>query len=311
MPLLGTRGAASARGFGFGATGLAPIPDASLDISQFTYLGYKELNPAFNAIYVDVAGSPNPYCFTMSDDGKYMYINDYGSTYVYQFTLTVPYDITTLTTSGYVRGDIGNFQANGHMGMTWRPDGLRFIIGNYNTGPMSSFTVSTPWMVNTITSSAYGANIPSSVGSYSRTFSRNGLRMLLNPNLNNTTYQYELSSAWDVTTLDPSPTLQTQVQGGTGDRFQAMFSYEGQWFFVIDSSSPRTLKQYASASAFNIPSGGFTNATYQLSMPEISAVDANPRLTEFCFIGGQRYMFIMQQRGDSSLNRQIFAYAKL
>jgi hypothetical protein len=310
MPLLSTRGVASARGLGFGAlTELGPIPDSALDISQFTYVDILELSPSFNNIYVDVGGSPNPYLMTVSDDGKYFYINDYGSNNVYQFTMATPFAISTATTSGFRSGNIGAGQSTGHMGMTWEPNGTFFIVGNYNTGPMVRYNVSSAWMVNTISSSLVGNNLNLSGNAYTRVVSRNGTRITTQDGNTNVTHQYNMNTAWNPGTFVNIARSTTTSPGTNDDMFQSIFSYEGQWFFVIDSQA-KLLRQFASASAFNIPNGGTTNAIYTLNLGS-APYSSSPRLTEFAFAGGQRHLYVLQQRGSNANNRQIAHYAKL
>lgn len=310
MPTMITRGAASAKGFGFtNATKLGPLPDASFNISQFTYKNYLELSPSFKTIALP---SNNPYLFTVSEDGQYFYINDYASNTVYQFILIVPYDITTATTSGYVSGDISAGQNNAHMGMTWKPDGTSFIVGNYSVGPFVKYNVSTPWMVNTITSSTVGTAPSGMTGGYTRVVSNDGLRTVVQPANGDVAYQYNFGTAWDVTTIGSSPSRTTTINGTATDRFQTSFTNEGQWFLTIDGGvTPRRLYQYASTTPYNIQNGGNVAQFSYLSLNEPSTIVPTPRLTNFVLVGGQRYLYIMQQRGDNDPLRQIFCYAKL
>lgn len=313
MPTIITRGAASARGFGFGASagGLAPIPDASLNISQFSYQNTVQLSTNFTNIFAyQNPSDPNPYVMTVSEDGNYFYINDYGNDVIFQFAMNTPFDLTTATTAGYKQGNIGDGQSNGHMGMTWEPNGTFFIIGNYATGPMVRYNVSTPWMVDTIVSSSVGSNINNSGSAYTRVVSRDGLRVTTQYGNSNDTNQYNFTTAWQVNSINSSIARTTTTSPGTGgDMFNSCFSYEGQWFFVIDSQA-QLLRQFASASAFNIPNGGTTTASYSLSLTGASFA-GDPRMTEFVFVGGQRHLYVLQQRGNSGNSRQIGHWAKL
>lgn len=136
MPTIITSGAASARayGFGAGASGFGPVPDASIIIGNSTLLGTVDLTARGITGPSGVLGSSNnPYVMTISDNGLYLFMSDYGSSTLYRFDLSVPYDITTVSGTP---SDQVNLGILGQMGGSWNTTGTRFSLRQWSSGPM-------------------------------------------------------------------------------------------------------------------------------------------------------------------------------
>jgi len=144
-------------------------------------------------------------CLHFSPDGLKMYVAGIGDSIVYQYALSTAWDISTATysdTSFYHGSE--DVYANG---LFFSPDGLKLYIGGNNHKTIYQYTLSTAWDISTAsysdTSFYHGlilAESPLDTICYGPLFSPDGLKMYMATNVDETIYQYTLSTAWDVST---------------------------------------------------------------------------------------------------------------
>jgi hypothetical protein len=136
-----------------------------------------------------------------NDDGTKMYLLDQGGpAKIFQYTLTTGYD---LSTASYASKSLDvSATVPGAQHMVFKPDGTKVWVTNQST--VYEFTLSTPWDISTgsYASKSYN-NAARDAQTNSTFFKSDGTRMWMigafnsgNPGI----YQFDLSTAWDVTT---------------------------------------------------------------------------------------------------------------
>jgi hypothetical protein len=285
MPTIITRGAASAKGFGFGAsTGLSPIPDTSIVIGNSSLLGIVNLYDIGITAYFP---SNNPYVFTMSQDGIYAYFQDYNSTVLYQFKLGTPYDITTLTSTVIASVDLGVL---GMMGGSWNATGTYYSARQWSAGPIYVWAVGTPWMINTFSGGSVGG--PGTT-SYVFAIDVTGNFGFTSPaNIQPTkSYTGSWTSGWT-----GGPTSYSYA--GSSSTYCTFPSYGSKRAFVI-SDDTNSVNQIDMSTA-----GDLNTASNGSSRSFASIVVANGRNTMGVMIGQNNYWYMMAQRASGS-NRYV------
>jgi hypothetical protein len=140
------------------------IYDEILDATALTALydaGPDRKGPGISAAtaYTDKAFTTSTNTTSASgiafnDDGTKLYILDYSSK-VYQYSLSIPYDISTRGTS------TGNVSVAAYcVGMVLSPDGTTMLIGNYLDRKVREYDLSTAWDITSATLGSTSAATP-------------------------------------------------------------------------------------------------------------------------------------------------------
>jgi hypothetical protein len=220
----------------------------------------------------------------MSQDGKYAYFQDYASNALFQFALTIPYDITTLTGTVVASVDLG---VNQMMGGSWNATGTYYAARQWAYGPMYVWAASTPWMVNTFSGGA--VTNPSSNTSYTVCVDVTGSFAFTGVSNNEPLQSFTGSwgSGWGGT---PS----TYSYGGASAVYCAFPSFGATRLFEI-SDNTYQVNQINMASAGNLSTG--SNGS---SCSFTGTVAQGNRNTMGVMIGRNNYWYMMAQRGPQS-----------
>ncbi|MBU1151777.1 Ig-like domain-containing protein, partial [Patescibacteria group bacterium] len=167
----------------------------------------------------------DPYGFAFKSDGTAVYIVD-TTTIVYQYTLSSAWDLTSgsYAEKSYSLDNIVN-GSEATTGIAFNSDGSKMYVSEYYTKAIYQYTLSTPWDVSSATYDEKSLSIASQSGSvYGVAFQSDGERLYTIGAQNNKVYQYNLSSAWDLssgsysgnsvdTEADPSGGLAFKTDG--------------------------------------------------------------------------------------------------
>ena len=148
--------------------------------------------------FVD-AQDTSPYGVTFSSDGSKMYMMGGDSDKVYQYTISTAWDVSSATydtKSKYVGSEDTD-----PIGLSFKTDGLKmYVVGNINDS-VYQYNLSTAWDISTASYEGKYKNV-SSEDTYPMgvSFKTDGLKMYVVGNINDSVYQYNLSTAWDIST---------------------------------------------------------------------------------------------------------------
>ena len=118
-----------------GAAGAAA--GANPDLGNFTLAGL-----------VSVAATlPQSVGVYLKSDGTEMYLLDTGTRFIYTWTLSTPFDITTAAYSGVSYDFYSNTGTLGLNNLSLTPDGTRLAVTQQGSNGVSYGTLSTPWSV--------------------------------------------------------------------------------------------------------------------------------------------------------------------
>ena len=160
-------------------------------------------------------GDSFPADVFVAPDGGRRYLLGSGNDKLYQFALTTPWDVTSMTPDG---GQPIPFEPLGRA-VSLRPDGARVYVGGNDTDAIHQRVLTTPWDVTTMAATdeavlSVRPFMPTEAGVADFHLSPDGRTLHVSSRLEGV-LQFELSTPWDLATATPvaGRLLPTWAQG--------------------------------------------------------------------------------------------------
>ena len=200
---------------------------------------------------------------TISTDGTYFYVvGDQGHS-VDQFTMSTPYDLTTIS---HTR--VQALGTNNPRGIYFKEDGTKMFVSYYG-GTIKRYSLSTAWDVSTIGSADQSDTFESDSGDYNSVgglfFKPDGTKFYTAVASDNAIKQYDCGSAWDVSSMSGSDVAtRDSLQGDVTGVF---ISTDGLRIWYCDYATDKVY-QWNLSTAWDITTGSADSTSY--------SVEANP-----------------------------------
>jgi DNA-binding beta-propeller fold protein YncE len=225
-------------------------------------------------------GTPNGLAF--KDDGTKMYVVGSGNDTVYQYSLSTAWD--TLTASYDSVSFSVATQELIPQGITFKTDGTKMYIIGSDGDDVNEYNLSSAWNIST---ASYVQNF--SVSAQTGTtpvkveFSSDGTKMIVLSNTNGNVFQYNLSSAWNISTASYSSTsFTTGTATGDTNLTGLAFADSGTKMYTIGTTLDRVF-------AFPL-SSGWTLSAITGNYKFVGGEDTEPRDVFFKTDGTIMYM---------------------
>lgn len=231
----------------------------AFDISLSTYSGNS---------FVVTSQMPEPRALFVSPDGTKMYTVGNTNNTIYQYTLSTPWDISTATYDS-VSLDVSSQSPNATHGLFISPDGTELYTNDATTNKIIQYTMSTGWDLSTatFTRSINPSGITTSIRGPN--FSLDGKRMYVLEAFTPLVYQYNLSTAWDISTASGGTSTSIASDGIASST--PIISDDGSTMLIV-TSSPLTLRQYNLKTPYDVTTKVHVN-TFDLSVQSTAIVD--------------------------------------
>lgn len=259
----------------------------SLDISSGTYFNYTpSANTTFTFSNAPSSGTAAGFALALTGGNA-------AETY-------------DLANASYDNKDLNPSEDSGMYDMAFKPDGTKLYISGGQNQKVYQYSVSTPFDISTtsydnksfVTTSQ--STIPTGVA-----FKSDGTRMFVFDFSNKGVFQYNLSTAWDVSTASYSNTSLTLTTGSSG--FDLDFSTDGTKFIVTWRGSGSKVVLYNMSTAWDISTASFGSETGSLSsqitsnFPTSGTLNANgTRLFVADYSTGDIYQYSLSTAFDLS-----------
>jgi len=218
--------------------------------------------------FVSTSSSSSPQGVFFKSDGTKMYITDDAADSVFEYELSSSFDITTATYSGRSL-DISS-QLGAPVDLYIRDDGLRLYSVGTDNDSVFQYNLSTPWDVSTATYSGNSINVSSQDTLPSGLFFKpDGLKMFVSGFGNDSVFEYNLSTAWDLSTASYSNNS-FSVNSQDGAAFSLSFRNDGSHFYVLGDVNDK-LFEYSLSTPWDITTASYTGNTVDLT----AATDSN------------------------------------
>ena len=202
--------------------------------------------------YSVTAQETNPQGLFFKPDGLKMYVIGTVGDDVNEYDLSTAWDITT---ASYSQNFYVGTQEAAPMGLFFKPDGLKMYVVGFATDMVLNYDLSTAWDVSTASYSQsfyVGAQDGSPQGLF---FKPDGLKMYVVGYASDNVNEYNLSTAWDITTASYSQSFSVAVQESTPH--EVSFKPDGLKMYVIGSSGD-DVNEYNLSTAWDISTASYS-----------------------------------------------------
>ena len=224
---------------------------------------------------------PNLVGLVFKPDGTKMYATGGNGTTstnrVYEYSLPTAWDITTASYTG-------NFYIGSQMtysfGFDFKPDGTKMYVHSYTSDRLYQYSLSTAWDVTTASYDNKYYTTTAGVSMFCLKFNTDGDKFFMLSNGGSGLYEYNMSTAWDVSTASAGNTFDPT---GINNHIGFAFSPDGLKLYVTENVTD-ALHQYSLSTPFDI-----TTASSDSSSASVSQAD-NPRDIAFSADGTKMYI---------------------
>ena len=209
--------------------------------------------------------------FTFGDSGSKIYVqrDTFNINEVYQYNLTVAWDIST---GSYASKTFNTTPEtiNGVAGIYLSSDGTKMYICSINVDEIFQYTLSTPWDVSTASYAAKSLD-PSTEDSQVGDFSINeaGTRIYVLGRSNNRIYQYTMSSPDDISTASYD-SKSFDHTSEAADVFAMWMDPTGTYLFLFEPTSDKAFR-YTFGTPGDLDTLSYDSMTVDLSSEDPTA----------------------------------------
>lgn len=155
---------------------------------------------------------------------------------VYYYTLSTAWDVTTLSysTSKDVSG-----QESGMQGIYWKSDGTKMYVNGTVNNVVYEYDVSTAWDITTASYARQKSIAAQATFTRDIAFSSDGTKMYAADTVVGEIFEYDLSTAWDVTTATYNSNKKNWWAESLHWRSDGERLYTGDWFGTPPTNTTR------------------------------------------------------------------------
>lgn len=167
------------------------------DVNEYTLTTPWDIGTAtFTQVSATLTQDGSPADLFIRADGTKLYIVGDANNTVYQYTMSTPWDVSTITYDS-ISFSVST-QENTPTGIHFSSDGTKMFICGQGYDGITSYILSTPWNVSTATVSTQFSMATFEIGQHSVRFSDDGQKMYVLGSGRRYVYEYRLSAAWDI-----------------------------------------------------------------------------------------------------------------
>jgi len=217
---------------------------------------YDITNAKFLGNTLDISSQEtSPGNIVFSNDGLKLFLIGSDSDSVHEYTLTIPFILSTATFSGN-SFDVSN-EDTGAIGVVFSNDGLKMFMLGFTNDFMFEYNLITAF---DITSATYSGNSFDFTNEDSTPrdikFSNDGMKLFMIGSGNDSIYEYDLATAFTITTMSYSGTSFSINSQETSPR-GITFSNDGMKLFMTGNVSD-SIHEYNLITAFSLATIFFT-----------------------------------------------------
>ena len=225
-----------------------------------------------------------PYSMSFKPDGTILYING-NNNYLFSYVLPDPWNITSIIVPVYFSVSAQETAPNG---LFFKPDGSKMYVIGWIGDDVNEYDLSIPWDVTSAVFLQTKSIADKEATPRSIFFKPDGLKMYVIGNIGDDVNEYELSTAWDVSTASYVRVFSVTAQENFP--MEVFFKPDGSKMYVVGSTGD-DVNEYDLSTAWDLSSAAY------LQNFSIAAQETAP--SGMFFKPDGLKMFITGQTGDS------------
>jgi sugar lactone lactonase YvrE len=209
---------------------------------------------------------PNGVAF--NNDGTKLYIAGNANDTIYQYALTTAYDVST---GSYESKSFSvATQLTGPCGLAFNTSGTKMYVQDFNTDTVFQYSLSTAFDVSTASYDSVSLDASGQdTSTQAMVFKPDGTSLFIAGNTNDTVYQYDLTTAFDLSTASYASksfnaSAQVTTAAGIG------FTDSGKKMYVLDNSD-QDIHQYTLTTAYDVSTASYASASFDTTSQDSSA----------------------------------------
>lgn len=249
-----------------------------------------------NGFGIDISGNGNTIVAgAVGDDDNSQSMS--GSVYIYENTSTSTYDVGNMvyTQRNFDFDLLGSNERRDAAGFAFNNDGTKLFMGDYATDAIHQYSLSSPYDVSSAVYDYIGFDVSDRVEYiYGLRFKPDGTSFyIVDYNLDDI-FQYNLSTAWDITSASYANTL--DVSTNANNPYGFSFKPDGTKLFVVGNNSD-IIAAYNLSTAWDISSASYASENFS-----VTSQASNPQDVIFNSAGTKMYVLCVQ-------NDRIYQYS--
>lgn len=252
---------------------LSATPDPSWDVSNAQWLG-----EGANFFYVGNRDNSPRACF-FKPDGTVFYVTGSNSASVHQYSLSTAWDIST---SSFLQSKSISQQASVPEGLFLGNNGLKMYVLDAGGDDINEYTLSVAWDVSTATYVRVFSIAAQDATPTGLSFKPDGTKMYIVGTTNDSVFEYDLSTAWDISTATYLQNFSVASQESFPTNL--FFKPDGTKMYIVGASG-NDVNEYDLSTPWNV-----TTATF-VQVKSISAQETSPTGLFFKDDGTVMYIF--------------------
>ncbi|GAG87157.1 unnamed protein product, partial [marine sediment metagenome] len=195
-----------------------------------------------SAVYEDksksvVTETNRPFGLFFNPDGTKMYVMGYIENTVFQYTLSIPWDVSTASYDSKSK-DVDSEESS-PAGLFFKPDGTKMYVVGTNGDAVFQYSLSVAWDVSTAAYEGKSKDVSSEDDlPFGLFFNPNGSKFYVMGYDGDTIYQYSMSTPWDVSTASYDSKYKS-VGSEDGTPFCFFLKPDGTKLYLVGNATAR------------------------------------------------------------------------
>lgn len=235
--------------------------EAGLAFGAFSgTVGYNISNADYDSVSLDLSSQDTtPAEIVFNSDGTKMFIAGQANSSIFQYSLTTAYDLSTASYDSVSFSVAG--QASAPRGLCFNPSGTKMLVIASDTDTIYQYSLSTGFNLSTASYDSVSLSVTSlETNPQFVQFNDDGTSLYFAGTSTDTIYQYDMSSAYDLSTASNSSksfnvsSQETSPQG-------LFFRPDGLRFFICGAGND-SIYQYSLGTAFDISTASYDSVSF-------------------------------------------------
>ena len=240
---------------------------------------------------------------TFKTDGHKMYIVGTSGDDINEYDLTVAWDVTT---ASYNQNFSLTSELYAPVGIFFKPDGTKVYILCLGNDRVYEYNLTTAWDISTTSYSNQSFYVASQDATPTDVFFKyDGTRMYICGDQRNKIFQYDLSTAWDISTASFTTGQEFSIQSQEGSVQGLYFKDNGRTMYIVGEYE-KSIFQYTLSTGWDVTTASYDDVAFNGASAledEPTAISFKTDGTKFYFLGPVRdtvYQGHIEERTDGT-----------